>query len=178
MITLILDGYNVIGRVPELNRQWDRNPQAAREALVAFCRGYRSRRKDLERLYVVFDGKAAYAHVLPGSSGGVTICFTQGEEADAYIVQMIEADRDRRAFAVVSDDKELAHNVKMLGARSLCVKEFYGSVQPSKGRQTPSREGETKSMPSPSAARHITEELRQHLEARALRRTPQKPRRP
>lgn len=178
MITLILDGYNVIGRVPELNRRWDRNPQAAREALVALCQGYRSRRKDVERLYVVFDGKAAYAHLLPGTSGGVSVCFTQGEEADAYILQMIEAEGSRRAFAVVSEDRDLIQKAKMLGARILSVKEFFERTQPSQGRRTASRESEDKPMPSPGAARQITEELRTHLEARALRHTPQKPQRP
>ena len=164
MITMILDGYNVIGRVPELNRQWDHNPQAAREALIALCRGYRALRRDIERLWVVFDGQAAYAHVLQETRGGVTALFTEGEEADACIVNLIRAEAGRRNFVVVSDDKEVVHQVRTLGARVLPVEEFYGKVRPSKARQGSPHDVENKVMPSPREARQMTEELRQHLE--------------
>ena len=46
MVTVILDGYNVIHALPALERQLDRGLEAAREALVSLCRSYQSRRGD------------------------------------------------------------------------------------------------------------------------------------
>ena len=177
MITLILDGYNVIGSVPELNRQWDRNALAARGALISLCQSYRARRKDVARLYVVFDGLAAHAHVLESAQHGIVVRFTRGEEADAFIVNMVEAAMHRDQCVVVSEDKDLIHTVRALGARVLSVRAFYDNVQPSQRRQPArfaSRDVDEKTMPSPGAARRITEELRTHLEQRAMRQAPPK----
>lgn len=165
MITLILDGYNVIGAVPELSRQWDRHPQAAREALMALCRAYRARRKDIEQLYVVFDGQAAHADRLHETRGGVTALFTRGEEADERILTMIREEEGKGRFTVVSGDKDLIHSAHALGARILSVQDFYGTTRPSKA-QSPPQASDYKVMPSPRQAQHITEELRRHLEAR------------
>ena len=177
MITLILDGYNVIGSVPELNRQWDHNALAARGALINLCQSYRARRKDVARLYVVFDGLAAHAHVLESAQHGIVVRFTRGEEADAFIVNMVETAAHRDRCVVVSEDKELVHTVRALGARVLSVQAFYGDIRPSESRRPArfvSRDVDEKKMPSPSAARRITEELRTHLEQRAMRQAPPK----
>ena len=76
MVTLIVDGYNVVHAVPELERQLDRSLEAARDALVSLCRDYRARRGDVARVTVVFDGDQAYARGLHADRGGVTVLFT------------------------------------------------------------------------------------------------------
>jgi len=164
MITMVLDGYNVIGAVPELDRQWDHNPKAAREALITICQEYRALRKDVERLYVVFDGSPVSAHEPQHTRGGVIVLFTRGEDADERIVSMVRDEEGCSRFVVVSEDKDVIHKARALGARVMPVKEFYGKIRPSRRRQAAPHEGDDKVMPSPHDARQITEELRKHLE--------------
>jgi len=165
MITLILDGYNVIHAVPEMARHMDRSLQSAREALVRFCQEYRRRRGDIGRLYVVFDGQDAEGF---GSReqphGNVIVLFTQKpEEADARILRVIEAQGGRSRCVVVSNDNEVFNNARAFGARVLSVQEFYQQARPAKVRRANRPDGEDKVMPSPREAQQITEELRKHL---------------
>ena len=166
MTTMILDGYNVIGRVPELNRLWDRDARTAREALVSLCREYRAKRKDVDRLCVVFDGKEAYVDWPQPLLGGVTVVFSQGEDADARIVRMVRTEEGRGRCVVVSDDKELMGKTHALGARVMSAQEFYEKTRPSsvKGRRSQSRNVVERGTLSPREAKQITEELRKHLE--------------
>ena len=164
MTTLILDGYNVIHAVPEMARQLDRSLQSAREALVRFCQDYRRRRGDIGRLYIVFDGRDAEAFGLrEQEQGGVTVCFAQHpEEADRKILRVIEAQGRRTRCVVVSNDNEVANNARAFGAGLMSVREFYAHAQPA-SRAAAQSEGDRKIMPSSSATRKITDELRKHF---------------
>lgn len=168
MATMILDGYNVIHAVPELARCLDHSLEAARAALVELCRQYRALRRDIEQLYVVFDGQEAVARMPQGARGEVAVLFTQGEDADERIVSMVRAEAGRSRFVVVSDDKAVVHTVRTLGASVLPAQEFYRRVRPSKPPRSAHREADDKVMPSPRDARQITEELRK-IWNRALR---------
>ncbi|MDP6491551.1 MAG: NYN domain-containing protein [Kiritimatiellia bacterium] len=50
--TIIVDGYNVIYRVPRFKAQLDRSLQAGREALLRYCSEWKTRRRDIDRFYV------------------------------------------------------------------------------------------------------------------------------
>ena len=165
MITMILDGYNVIHAVPEMSRHLDRSLQAAREALIRLCQAYRARRGDIERLYVVFDGREAEAF---GSSaqqqGGVTVLFTERpEEADARILRVIE-ERGRGRCVVVSNDNEVANNARAFGARILSAQAFYHQAHPVKTSHRHSPADVEKATLPTRDAQQITDEYRQHLE--------------
>ena len=168
MVTVVLDGYNVIHAVPELARQLDRSLEAARDALMELCREYRARQGDVKRLYVVFDGRDADAS---GSHeqrhGGVTVLFTQKpEEADERILRVIEAERGRSRCVVVSNDNEVFNNARAFGARVISVQEFYGRLRPSGARRAKPPASADKVTLSTHEAQRITEEYRQHLEGK------------
>ena len=167
MVTVILDGYNVIHAVPGLARQLDRSLQAAREALVALCQGYRVRRGDIRKFYVVFDGRHTEgfdAHEQP--RGGITVVFTQQpEEADQRILRLIEAAHDR--CVVVSDDNEVCNNARAFRASILSVQAFYLQAQPASPRRREPLPASEKLTLSTRDAQRITEEYRKHLEGRA-----------
>ena len=187
MMTLVLDGYNVIHAVPELARELDRGLEAARTALVRLCRDYRARRGDIERLYVVFDGDEAYARGpqadragiilageevsatagLPTDRGGVTVLFTRRqEEADERILQLVRADGGRSRFLIVSNDTYIFNNARVHGARIMPVQEFYAQLRPAKP-STPTRPGAADHPTlSGSDERRITDEYRKHLEGK------------
>ena len=172
MITLILDGYNVIYAVPELTRQMDRSLEAAREALVRFCETYRVRRGDIGQVYVVFDGRDdEFSGASERARGRVTVCFTRPpQEADQRILRLIEAERPTRCV-VVSNDNEVFNNARAHGARVISVKEFAQPRQPARpakatrGRKQSSPDEEKRTLSIPEAQR-ITDEYRKSLDAK------------
>ncbi|MBI2495242.1 MAG: NYN domain-containing protein [Candidatus Omnitrophica bacterium] len=165
MSTMILDGYNVIHAVPEMSRRLDRGVQSAREALVRLCQEYQGRRGDIERLYVVFDGRDASASgSLEQHHGGVTVLFTQEpEEADARILRVIESQRGRRCV-VVSNDNEVFNNARAFGARVMSVQEFYEQLRPASARRSEPPTTSDKAALSARDAREITKAYWEHLE--------------
>ena len=167
MVTVVLDGYNVIHAVPELARELDHSLEAAREALVRLCRAYRDRRGDVERLYVVFDGDHAYARGPQADRGGVTVLFTRREEeADKRILSLLEAERGRSRFVVVSNDNEVFNNARAFGARLMSVRAFYETARPGSARRPEPPAIADKMTLSTRDAQRITEEYRKHLEGK------------
>ena len=170
MLTLILDGYNVIYAVPELARQMDRSLEAAREALVRLCEAYRARRGDIGQVYVVFDGRddeGSSASEQP--RGRLTQCFTRPpEEADQRILRLIEAERPARCV-VVSNDNEVFNNARAFGASVISVQEFSKQARPAKAsRGRPHHDAEKPTLSVPEAQR-ITDDYRRHLEGNKKR---------
>ena len=165
MVTVVLDGYNVIHAVPELARQLDRSLEAAREALVSLCQAYQARHGDVKRMYVVFDGDQAFASGLQTGRSGVTVLFTQRqEEADDRILSLIRADGGRSRFVIVSNDIYVFNNARVHGARVMPVSEFYAQLRPAHAARPARPDAEDKTGLSAFDARRITEEYRKHLE--------------
>ncbi len=167
MVTVILDGYNVIHALPDLARQLDRSLEAARAALLNLCGAYRARRGDVERLCVVFDGSDAEAGGPREHQQGVTMLFSrQGEEADERILSLIRAGGSRGRFVVVSNDTEVSNNARALGAQVLSAATFSGQARPVRTTPSATRTADEKALLSTRDAERITEEYRRTLEAR------------
>lgn len=164
MVTIILDGYNVIHAVPELSRQLDRSLEAARQALVRLCETYLARRGDVTQLYVIFDGTDLDARGSRADRGRVTVLFTQRqEEADERILNLIRADGGRSRFVIVSNDTYIFNNARVHGARVMSVGEFYAQLRPARTARS-KRPAVTEKMPlSTRDAQWITEEYRKYL---------------
>ena len=164
MVTVLVDGYNVIHAIPALARHLDRSLEAARTALVGLCREYRTRRGDVGCLYVVFDGTGADGTGPREDLQGVTVLFTrQDEEADARILSVIRM-AGRGRFVVVSNDSHIHNNARALGAQVISVDQFHGKTAPPRrtGAAGPATEGK-RPLPTRESER-ITEEYRKHLE--------------
>ena len=162
---LLLDGYNVIHAVPEFARQLDRSLEAARAALINFCKAYRARRGDLEQLYVVFDGADIDVGWPQADHGGITVVFTQRhEEADERILNVIRAKTGRCQFVVVSNDTHVFNNARVHGARAISVEEFYAQARRPRATRSTPQPVDDKPPLSTRDAQQITEEYRKHLE--------------
>ena len=164
MTILILDGYNVAHAVPEVARHLDGSLQAAREALVRLCQAYQTRRGDVGKIYVVFDGRDAEAFGShEQSQGGVTVLFSQKpEEADQRILRVIESQRGR--CVVVSNDNEVSNNARAFGASVLSVQQFYEQARQGTARRSHHSTGPGKADLPAGTARQITEDYRKHLD--------------
>ena len=167
MVTVILDGYNVIHAVSALARELDRSLEAARAALISLCTAYRARCGDVGRLYVVFDGRDVEDDVTREQARGVTVLFSRKpEEADERILSLIRAEGRRGRFVVVSNDNQIANNARALGAQVVSAAQFNGQTKPARAaRSTPHTVVEKMPLSTRDAQR-ITEEYRKSLENR------------
>ncbi|MCX5716499.1 MAG: NYN domain-containing protein [Candidatus Omnitrophica bacterium] len=125
MQTLIVDAYNVIHAIPELEEMLDESLQAARLALVRLLSDFKNSRKDIERVYIVFDGKGDMYDEQESAGSGITAFYTQkGKDADRKIMEIIKDSKDPAGITVVSNDNFVYNNSRSLGARIKTVKEF------------------------------------------------------
>ncbi len=167
MVTVVLDGYNVIHAIPALAKELDRSLDAARVALVSLCAGYRTRRGDVGKLYVVFDGSDAEGGGPRETQRGVIVLFTpQREEADARILSLIRAEGSRGRFVVVSNDTHIVNNARALGAQVISATQFYGQTTPASRARTAHPAVDEKPLLSTHDAERIAEEYRKHLEGK------------
>ena len=125
MHTLIIDGYNVIHAIPQLEEMLDESLEAARAGLVQFMSDFNKSRKDINRTYVVFDGKAELYDEEEHAAAGIIVIYTRkGTDADKKIVDIIREAPEPADITVVSNDNFVYNNSRALGARVKSVEEF------------------------------------------------------
>lgn len=125
-IHIIIDGYNLIRRSPELSRLDRQDIASGREALVARLAAYRKLKP--HRITVVFDGAQAPAFAAARNQvKGVEIVFSRdGQPADAVIVRMARQEREKAV--VVSSDAVVARAAESCGAATLDSPAFEARV--------------------------------------------------
>ncbi len=134
---ILIDGHNLIGRMPEISLQ---DPDDE-ERLTRLLSSYRARTG--KAITVVFDPGAAVALPKSRRLGGVEVLFApQGSSADRVITRRIQKHRNPSEWLVVTSDRELAEAVGRLGARVQGAEAFAlgltGSAEaPPDWRETP-----------------------------------------
>jgi predicted RNA-binding protein with PIN domain len=115
----LVDGNNVIGgRVG-----WHRDKDGARRRLLDdLARLARVRKL---RLSVVFDGAPDPAFPDGSRYRGVGVFYARpGADADARIIEMVEAEKNKNNLLVVTSDGQLASRVRVCGVRVMRSGEF------------------------------------------------------
>ena len=111
--TFIIDGYNAIHKIPELEARLGESLESARTALAMEISGWRRRYANAE-VYIVFDGRDE--HGLDYSNTkicGVECIFTRSEEsADDHIINMVRGSEDSSAITVISDDNKVRNSCR------------------------------------------------------------------
>ncbi len=159
-LTLILDAYNVIHAIPELERRLEGKLEDARKALISYCREYQEVQGNIAQVILVFDGKknAGFWNQDPiFREGAIEIIFSEdGQTADDKIIEFLETVSAPEKFAVVSNDNYVANNARAHGVRVFSVQNFSGAV---KRKRTANPDAGTGAV----QAQRITEEYRQYL---------------
>jgi predicted RNA-binding protein with PIN domain len=114
----ILDGYNVIGKIPRLRDiKLSRGLDAARKALAMMLSDINHNRPRI-KFKIIFDGKTG--EVLNYSKAdlhGIECFFTKsGEEADDYIGIILMNRKDNAGVVVISGDNKVRNKCKVYGA--------------------------------------------------------------
>jgi predicted RNA-binding protein with PIN domain len=132
---ILIDGHNLIGRLPR-----GRRPSSGRrapvpsledaqdeEALVRWLMSYHARTG--KAITVVFDPGEAFSLPRVRGLAGVRVLFaSQGSSADDLIVRQVRASRNRQAWLVVTSDLELAATVARQGARVQSAEAFAAEL--------------------------------------------------
>ena len=115
----VIDGNNVIGgRVG-----WHRDKPGSRRLLLHDLARL-ARAKKL-RLNVVFDGAPDPQFPDGSSYRGVRIFYARlGSDADSRVVEIVEAERNKKSLVVVTSDRKLTSRVRASGARVMRSGEF------------------------------------------------------
>lgn len=119
----IIDGYNVLKQLPDLEGRPLKNGRAG---LIRYFEIYRPQGSIKNKVTIVFDGKSEVN--LPAQQKlektNVEIIFSQDETADEKIKRMVSRLPNPKQVVVVTDDKELGQGVRLCGVKVVPVKEI------------------------------------------------------
>lgn len=118
----LIDGYNLLHRLPGLARLVETDIEGARDRLVRMLAAFRARKRI--RVTVVFDGRMSAGGPATDHTLGVEKVFAGPLSADERIVQMIRRSRQPRAWVVVSSDRWVKENASDHGARTISSERF------------------------------------------------------
>ena len=118
MLHYIIDGNNVIGKIPELFALQKNDKQRSREQLVFLLQRYFRDKKI--NLTLHFDGYANSP--LPLSKG--KIVYSENRTADSLIKENIERIKNRKNIILVTSDNELINFGRACGCTIISSKDF------------------------------------------------------
>lgn len=125
MQTLVIDGYNVIHSIPEIEDLLGESLEAARIGLIQLLSKFKNLRKDVRRIFIVFDGKSEEFDEEIIVSPGITAIYTNySKDADNKILEIIKNSSHPGSITVISDDNFLYNNTRSLGAHIKTVEGF------------------------------------------------------
>jgi predicted RNA-binding protein with PIN domain len=109
--TVIIDGYNVIHKIPRLSEKLDDNLEAARSSLKRFMEAWKRSRNFRGSVYIVFDsrGSSPFANMSSEVSG---LCSIFSKDADECIIGMVKNARDTSDVLVISADNRVRNHCK------------------------------------------------------------------
>lgn len=157
MKALIVDGYNAIYKIKQLQPLLDTNLYEARKELTRLAMDYKRKVGGIAETYVVFDGKDAYR----GLSAPAHQVFSKTGEGDSEIIRAVQKLSRRYHVIVASDDNFVRNNSRAYNASAITIAEFASAMQ-KKGSRHKSGISEDKKI-SPESAQEITDYFRKHL---------------
>ena len=158
----IIDGYNVIHRVPRLRNTLARGLEPARRALLRYCSDWMRRRGDVWKFYVVFDGDSSVTGSHRQITPAVYAVFSRtGETADERIIEIVREQGADCRFVVVSDDNFVSGTAKQCDAEHMTTTRFLEVLTvPTGGPAAQREQEESKQGLSPSEEHRINESLK------------------
>ena len=122
MKVLIVDGYNAIHKIPEIDELLDESLESARNAITDLAREYKRKYGGIAEVHVVFDGRTEYMGLSYNKPNQV---FSGTGEGDSSIIRLAQKKLDKFHVIVVSDDNRVGNSCRAAGATVISVKKFY-----------------------------------------------------
>lgn len=123
MAHIVIDGYNLIKQVPELERHENLSLEHGRNKLIELLKDYRKQKH--HKITVVFDGQSNFAEFSSSfKEAGINIHFTRTHEtADDIIKKM--AEKLKSQGIIVSSDRSIVDHSKRFGAATISSPKFF-----------------------------------------------------
>jgi predicted RNA-binding protein with PIN domain len=126
MKVLIVDGYNAIHKIPEVDDLLDESLEDARNAITDLAKEYQRRHGGIAEVHVVFDGRDEYRGF---SSIRGNQVFSGTGEGDKSIIHLAQDKSKNFHVIVVSDDNRVGNSSRAAGATVISVKKFYEFIR-------------------------------------------------
>lgn len=126
MKVLIVDGYNAIHKIPQIDAIMDYSLEEARKAITELAREYQRKDGGIKEVHVVFDGKDEYRGLSFNKPGQV---FSGTGEGDSKIIKLAQNKSALFHVIVVSDDNRVGNSCRAAGATVIPVKNFYEHIK-------------------------------------------------
>lgn len=119
MQQLILDGYNIIHKIPQLAAHIKTGLEGARKALANFMLTWKQTHGYNGAIYIVFDGREGIISNNENICGIKCVYTKTKNEADDRIISMVRNSKNPASLTVVSSDNYVTNNCKAHGAKAL-----------------------------------------------------------
>lgn len=117
---MLIDGYNVLQKMPELSVL---KLEDGRRGLVRFVETTRPQGSARNSITIVFDGREDVWG--SESSPEVRVLFSRGESADELIKRMVSTEKSAAQTVLVTDDRDLGYYCRTHGACWWSVADFF-----------------------------------------------------
>jgi len=159
MNALIVDGYNAIYKITELQTLLDKSLLEARREVTRLAKDYQRKTGGIAEVYVVFDGKDDYrGSPHPPLANQI---FSKTGEGDEAIIKTVEKLSGRYHCIVASDDNFVRNNARAYRATVISIAEFSAGAKKKKTAKRSDASDEKRI--DPKSAREITDYFKRHL---------------
>ena len=125
MKILIVDGYNAIHKIPEIDDLMDESLEEARGAITDIAKEYQRRDGGIVEVYVVFDGRDEYEGLSFNKPNQV---FSRTGEGDKKVIRLAQEKAGKYHVIVVSDDNYVGNSSRAAGATVITIAQFYSAA--------------------------------------------------
>ena len=155
---LIIDGYNAIHKIRELDAKKDESLEMARLYFINMLLDFMSRKKRFDKICVVFDSKEQTLGIRSHEYGQIEALYTTHDrDADSVIVDLLRKASSKDKISVSSDDNFVRNHARVYGSDILSIKELEDIIMlKQKSARSKIREKEVE------GAKEINEELKKH----------------
>lgn len=126
--TLLVDGYNAIHTIPELEILLNKSLDDARRALKKMLHQYQNTEKSIKRIYVIYDSKGSKENRIEDLGFVKNIYVSSVSNADQKIVSILKNAKKPEKIAVLSRDNFVINHAKAMGANILSIEAFCKKI--------------------------------------------------
>ena len=122
---LIIDGYNAIARIKELDIRKEVSLEASRMHFIKMLLDFMSQKRIFDKVFIVFDSKEKALGVRKDSYADVEVLFsTSDKDADSVIVDLLRASSGSEKISVSSDDNFIRNHARAYGCDVIAISEL------------------------------------------------------
>jgi len=126
---LIIDGYNAISKIGELEAQKDSSLEDARTAFIRILKDFMAQKNLFEKIFVIFDSKERALGVRRHLYGKVEVLFTtEHKDADSVIVDMLRNASGEDKISVASDDNFVRNHARVYGCDVISIRQLRDKI--------------------------------------------------